>query len=1142
MKKRILSLLLVCVMLVSLLPMSVFAADSVAQIVDGESYTKLSDALSAAPDGSTVKLLSDVTESGCSLNGYPNEKAVTLDLNGFTFTSSSGDALQVFTGNTLTLKDSVGTGKVVAHAGSGILCVKGTAYIKGGTYVANEDGGFACAQNATAPTGLTITGGTFNVNPSNFTYDWGTNYIDCVAEGYKAVANGTNPETWTVVSRYVAQIEGGQKYETLQAAINAASDGDVIEIIGTLNETNVSIDNKIVFLKNLPDTVNVGAECEVSSTNPSSTGVMYGDLEKAVKYVDSHRNTGFTHPESEDWENNIFFFIKKDIKLTENIVLPPHGNTNSVLFYDIEHGATQFNLDLNGYEISQKRGGVGGYWWSSIDVFDGAELTIDDTSEAKTGKISGIASCIVMDNGGKVILNGGTLSEIGDADYDGNGIVKVRGSSRFVMNGGTVDGSAATSLLRAAFEYTNAGDIPSIQIKGGRVNALPESNRSSNSSGYKSADGFVWHSSDDTLDFTVTGGTFDFNPSAYVATGYTVTDNNNGTWTVVPTPVAQIGTTEHATLAEAIAAVPADGTETTITMIGDETLADNANMTIAAGQNIVLDLNGKTVTGKNLNVSTWAFLTNNGTLEITDSSADKLGKITSSTTPETNGFDGHYTVLNKNIMTLTAGTIEETSEKIGGGNNLKWALRNEASANQTVSLTINGGAVIGEYNAVSNYVYDNTSTCSFTVNDGLIKTTGRFSPVTMQIAKATAPNANITISGGEFIVQNIRNTNPNGNAIVYCDNEGSSVTDCSNLKFDVKNGKFNTFNTAMLVQFDCFNPNVKTPTSYITGGLFKVAPAATEIAPGYACVDNTDYSTKTAYPYVVKPVQVEMPKDVTVDDDKVKVGGEEIDLTLTKGEGADDEPTADQAKIAIEAVLTNENVSTFADTNIDKATPATEKAQVTVGTDTFDLSKVLNALKTEAETNHTSLTTTVTQSDKLTVDSSDFTDTDVSKAISIDLTAAAVTTTVDDQSQTVVSLSTTTFDVKPVATIVVTTATGTETIKAVIPNEAITAPITFRLPVPDSWNGDVKVYHEQNLYGTYPVCGAEGKRYVELASKEFSEWTIEQAESSSYGAVCKTSTKYYDNLEEAFANVAEGDTITLLDTCMLTSLVIPLLM
>ncbi|MDO5447840.1 MAG: hypothetical protein Q4F34_08700, partial [Prevotellaceae bacterium] len=306
-------------------------------------------------------------------------------------------------------------------------------------------------------------------------------------------------------------------------------------------------------------------------------------------------------------------------------------------------------------------------------------------------------------------------------------------------------------------------------------------------------------------------------------------------------------------LANAVAAVPKNtDIATTITMIADETFTDNATMTIEADQNIVLDLNGKIITGKNLNESTWAFLTNNGTLEITDTSMDKNGEITSSTTPETNNFAGHYTVLNKNVMKLTAGTIEETSDEVGGGQNLKWALRNEAGANQTVYLTINGGSVIGEYNALSNYVYNNTSVCNVTINGGSIITTGRFSPMTMQIASGSKPNANVTINGGKFIVQNIKNTNEDGNAIVYCDDQSSSVTDCSTLKFTVTNGKFNTYNTAMLVQFDDFTSATVKPNGYIIGGLFKIGPATNEIADGYECVNNTDEATKTAYPYVVK--------------------------------------------------------------------------------------------------------------------------------------------------------------------------------------------------------------------------------------------------------------------------------------------------
>lgn len=75
--------------------------------------------------------------------------------------------------------------------------------------------------------------------------------------------------------------------------------------------------------------------------------------------------------------------------------------------------------------------------------------------------------------------------------------------------------------------------------------------------------------------------------------------------------VAKIGTQEYETLADAVAAVPTDGSATTITMLSDAELT--ATVTTTLGQNIVLDLNGKTITS----TSTKTAIKNQGNLEVT---------------------------------------------------------------------------------------------------------------------------------------------------------------------------------------------------------------------------------------------------------------------------------------------------------------------------------------------------------------------------------------------------------------------------------------------------------------------------------------------------------------------------------------------
>ena len=119
----------------------------------------------------------------------------------------------------------------------------------------------------------------------------------------------------------------------------------------------------------------------------------------------------------------------------------------------------------------------------------------------------------------------------------------------------------------------------------------------------------------------------------------------------------------YKTLAAAIAAVPANETQTTIRMIADETVAKNTIggdiMTVAAGKNIVLDLNGKTISGSSTQKEVF-FLMNHGTLEIKDTAGN--GKITLQAEPDPGYGKESVTVKNLGgVLTLTSGIIENTT-------------------------------------------------------------------------------------------------------------------------------------------------------------------------------------------------------------------------------------------------------------------------------------------------------------------------------------------------------------------------------------------------------------------------------------------------------------------------------------------------
>ena len=141
------------------------------------------------------------------------------------------------------------------------------------------------------------------------------------------------------------------------------------------------------------------------------------------------------------------------------------------------------------------------------------------------------------------------------------------------------------------------------------------------------------------------------------------------------TKVAKIGNTEYATLEEAVkAAQDRDTIELTAPI--------TASITIPAGKNITLDLNGQTLTGAG---EKWvAAITNNGTLTIKDSIGN--GKISRNSAKG----NTHYVIDNQGTLTIESGEISITSPvAMPEGASL---IRN-AGKGKEATLTITGGKI-----------------------------------------------------------------------------------------------------------------------------------------------------------------------------------------------------------------------------------------------------------------------------------------------------------------------------------------------------------------------------------------------------------------------------------------------------------------
>ena len=193
MKKRVLSAFMALALCLTLLPAPAWAEGSaVAELVTANGntteYTDFSKAAEKATEanGCTLKLLAD-TEVSEALTLAAKTNKWTFDLNGKTLTQSgtaSDNAFLTFYSGTVTIVDSVGTGKVIGVNRAIYASGNITLSITSGTFVGRNSNGLMAHSSAT----INLSGGTFyteNMDEPHSIWYNSNNVKNLLADGYR---------------------------------------------------------------------------------------------------------------------------------------------------------------------------------------------------------------------------------------------------------------------------------------------------------------------------------------------------------------------------------------------------------------------------------------------------------------------------------------------------------------------------------------------------------------------------------------------------------------------------------------------------------------------------------------------------------------------------------------------------------------------------------------------------------------------------------------------------------------------------------------------------------------------------------------------------------------------------------------------
>ena len=381
---------------------------------------------------------------------------------------------------------------------------------------------------------------------------------------------------------------GSKQYETLQAAVNAASRKATVKLLADTKE-NVTISTPYVTLDLNGHTLNGSTgERKPALTITARVTVKDSSAEKTgtIMREDTAENSGVSSHYVIDVQGSGWLTFESGI--VKNNSGNAEGKGASLVRVGDDSVAEYPGLTIKGGTFTQDN-------FIAIKV-DRGTLYLND------GEVNS-ANSYAIEDWHRATIKGGTVNGTVAAWTYSDGH-----DSTLSIEGGTIKGNVAS------VSYDKAeGKLAKVSISGGTVNGKLGT--------YTYDNGLVTITDATKAAIAVTGGTFSSDPTEYVVEDSAITPNADGTYGVEKAYLATVGETSYYTMEEAFKAQTASGEP--IVMLRDYTTGSPFK---SGSINRTVDLNGHTWTCTGTDANSAAFEINYPDVTLTV----KNGKVVSS--------------------------------------------------------------------------------------------------------------------------------------------------------------------------------------------------------------------------------------------------------------------------------------------------------------------------------------------------------------------------------------------------------------------------------------------------------------------------------------------------------------------------------